>query len=335
MARGKDAFDADGLLRLAAEAIVGRIAGAAGARASSPWKTRQAWEPWRHGERRTGVRRVRPSLLVLFSALAVVVSACSDGDAQVVSATTNSTSSPVEADTSWLGAILSVDGLTLELDVGSQPDGDGPCEQRFQHEVTETEDAVTVAFDLLEQTTPPTGPVGGCNLMLQPQHFEIRLDAPLGDRTLYDGVQPQPQQVWRLAEVVEPTVLPDGVTADDLVRSPGGDLGPVHWSQYAEVRSGPGWDLWIDQGPAGSFTPPSTEPGEVIATTEIHGIEAAIYEYFNHTGHMVHWTEGGLDITVRAELHTVNMSEPLSFANPDVAFIDDVLIRVAGGIAIP
>ena len=50
---------------------------------------------------------------------------------------------------------------------------------------------------------------------------------------------------------------------------------------------------------------------------------------------MVHWSEGGLDITVRAELHTGNMSEPRTFANPDVAFIDDVLLQVAEGIAIP
>lgn len=277
---------------------------------------------------------MRRSLRVLVPVLALSVSACAGGDTHAVSATTNSTSSQLEADTIWFGAVLSVDGMTLELSVGSQPEGDGPCEERFQYEVTETEDAVTVAFDQLEQTTATTGPVA-CIAMAQPQQFEIQLDAPLGDRALYDGVQPQPQQVWRLAEVVEPTVLPDGVTADDLVREPRGERKETSWSQYAEVPSGPRWDLWIDQGPAGSFTPPSTAPGEVIDTTQIHGNEATIYEYFNHTGHMVHWTEGGLDITVRAELHTVNMSEPLSFANPDVAFVDDVLIRVADGIAIP
>lgn len=235
------------------------------------------------------------------------------------------------ADTSWTLAILSSDGMTLEITVGIQPAGEGPCEQQFRYEVTETEHAVTVAFAQVEQTTTATEPVA-CEDVLQPQSFEIELDSPLGDRALYDGVQPQPRQVWRLAEVVVPTVLPDGVTADDLGRSPGTDFGPVHWTQHAVVPSGPGWDLLIDQGRAGSFTPPS---GDVIATTEIHGNEATIYEYFNHTGHMVHWTEGGLDLTVRAELHTVNMSEPRSFANPDVAFIDDVLLQVADGIAIP
>jgi len=282
-----------------------------------------------------GMKRLRALGIVLASTLAVAVIACSDDDGEVVTATNGPPSTPVDADTSWSGAILSIDGMTLELSVGSSPEGDGPCEQRFQHEVIEAEDAVTVAFDLLEQVTTTIEPVP-CVAMRQPQTFDVSLDAPLGDRALYDGVQPQPQLVWRLAEVVNPTVLPDGVTAADLVRSPAGEeQGPLAWSQFAQVPSGPGWDLWIDQGPTGSFIPPSTAPGEVIATTEIHGVIATIYEYFNHTGHLVHWTEGGLDITVRAELHSSNMSEPFSFANPDVAFIDDELIAVADGISVP
>jgi hypothetical protein len=299
------------------------------------WRVKARGELGRDGERPMGMKRLQTLGVVLASTVAVALTACGDDDAEPVSARDAPTSTPVDADTSWGGAIVSMDGTTLELSVGSSPEGDGPCEQRFQHEVIETEDTVTVAFDLLEQVTTTIEPVP-CVAMAQPQHFEIHLEAPLGDRPLYNGVEPEPQDVWWLADVVEATVLPDGVSADDLDKFPGGGPDSVgHWSQSAQVPSGPGWDLWIDQAPEGSFVPPSTEPGEVIATTEVHGVEATMYEYFNHTGHLVHWTEGGLDITVRAELHTANMSEPFSFANPDVAFIDDEIIAVADGISVP
>lgn len=239
---------------------------------------------------------------------------------------------PFDGDTRWHGAVLSEDGLSLEVVVGSQPTGDGPCEQRFRHEVLETPESVTVAVDEVESTMTETVP---CTLALTPQVIEIDLKEPLGTRALHDGVQAASQPVWRRAEVVRVEVLPEGVTADDVTASPDFDRGPDYWTLAAQVPSGPGWDLWIDQAPASSFTPPSTAPGKVIDVLNIDGNEAEIWEYFNHTGHLVHWTVDGLDLTVRAEIHTVNLSEPQSFANPEVAFIDDDLIRVAEGIAVP
>lgn len=276
----------------------------------------------------------RPPALLFGPAIVLTVGACSDSGADVAAVATSSPSTPVDADMPWHGAVLAEDGMTLELSVGSRPAGDGPCEQQFEHAVTETDELVTIAFDQVEPTTTTTDSVA-CTLMAQPQRFDIDLQVPLGDRDVHNGIDDEAQPVWRRADVVEPTVLPDGVTHADLGASPNRsrDGSPRSWSQHADATSGPGWDLWIDQQPAGSFMVP--KDADVVSTTTVHGTEATIYEYFNHTGHMIHWTENGVEITVRAELHTVNMSEPLSFANPDVAFIDDVLIQVADGIAVP
>ncbi len=238
---------------------------------------------------------------------------------------------PFKADTRWSRAILSADGMTLTISVAGAPAGDGPCEERFLYHVTETDHSVTVAFRRATSAST-TAPIA-CPDVLVTQRFDIRLHAPLGDRPLYDAIGQQPRPVWHVADVVRPTVLPGGITVHDLTPTPGS--APLDWSQSAQVTSGPGWDLWIDQGPAGSFTAPSTAPAKVVATTEVHGSEAKIYEYFNSTGHLIHWTEHGLDVTVRAELHTGNMSEPQSFANPQVAFIDPLLVRIAGGIVVP
>lgn len=300
-------------------------------------------------------RTYRPLLLGLLPALALLGAGCGD-DAQggsatttsrggsatttstVGSATTTTMPAAVEADTSWGTPLLSADGMALELRVGSRPEGDGPCEQRFRHQVIETNDDVTIAFDLLELPAETTTPAV-CPANVVPQDVRIVLDAPLGDRQVYDGVQTQPKDVGRLAEVVVPEVLPDGITIDDVTQTPRPDAGPLSWSQAVAVPSGPGWALFIDQGPIGSFTSPSTEPGTVIDTIEVHGNEAKVYEYFDDAGYyarrMVQWTEGGLDITVRAELLTASMAEPHSFANPDVAFIADTLVRVADGIVVP
>jgi hypothetical protein len=108
--------------------------------------------------------------------------------------------------------VLSADGRTLTILVGFAPAGDGPCEQRFAHEVVERDGSVTVAFDELPRT--PLGEGGGCDDVLRPQRFDIELAAPLGDRAVYDGVRPDPQVVHRLADVVEVTTVPDGWAAE-------------------------------------------------------------------------------------------------------------------------
>jgi hypothetical protein len=275
---------------------------------------------------------VAASVVVLAGIGVLIAIRSSHAPSPISSATTTATvnADSFKADTSWSGAVLSVDGMTLQIRIGTQHEGDGPCEQRFEHKVSETNANVTVAFRQIPSPTDTKEPVV-CARTMASQAVEIRLAAPLGDRLLFDGVNPTPQQVWRRADVVRPTVLPAGVTAGDLVVMPG----PANWSQSAQVTSGPGWDLWIDQAPAGSITPSTNPPDKAIATATVHGQAATIYEYFNHTGHMIQWTEGGLDITVRAELHTANMSTPQSFANPQVAFVDPLIIRIANGITIP
>lgn len=238
----------------------------------------------------------------------------------------------VDADTSWPAAVLSVDGLRLEIAIGSQPEGDGPCEQRFLHEVIEEANSVTVAF---EEVASPSIESQPCALALQQQIVELELDGPLGDRELIDGSDGARRPVWRRADLVVPEVLPEGVADDDLEVTPSFDQGTQAWTMLAQVDSGPGWDLWIDQLPAGTFTPPSTAPGAVVDTVAIGGDEATIYEYFNHTGHLIRWSEDGLDLTIRAELHTIDMDDPQSFANPSVAFIDDELVAIAEGLRVP
>jgi hypothetical protein len=269
--------------------------------------------------------------LVLMVASALAAAGCGS-DAVEPAAPVTSPEVALDADTKWDGAVLSVDGLSFEVWVGSQPAGDGPCEQRFRHEVIETPESVTVSFDEVEPATTETAP---CKAILTPQMFVIDLEQPLGTRAVYDGVEAVPQPVWRRDEVVSVEALPEGIVADELAASPDLGQGPDAWTLSAQVPSGPGWDLWVDQGPAGSFTPPMTAPGKVIDTLTINGNEAEMYEYFNHTGHLIHWTEGGLDLTVRAELHTSNLSQPRNFANPEVSFIDDVLIRIAEGVVVP
>ncbi|WP_421121560.1 hypothetical protein ACE2AJ_09350 [Aquihabitans daechungensis] len=273
----------------------------------------------------------RHLVVVLLVASALAAAGCGS-DAVEPAAPVTSPEAALDADTRWDGAVLSVDGLSLEVRVGSQPAGDGPCEQRFRHKVIETPESVTVTFDEAEAATTETAP---CNAIHTPQVFEIDLEEPLGARALYDGVQAEPRPVWRQDEVVMVEVLPEGVVADELTASPELDQGPDSWTRSAQVPSGPGWDLWIDQGPAGSFTPPTTAPGTLIDKLTINGKEAEMYEYFNHTGRLIHWTEGGLDLTVRAELHTANLSQPQSFANPEVSFINDVLTRIADGVVVP
>lgn len=291
---------------------------------------------------------MRPTLIprrLTTAAVAVLLAAaCSDDGTTVTAddtddgvdrATQPSESADLEADTPWHAAELSEDGMTLMFSIGGSPEGDGPCEQRFEHSVTEDAESVTVAFDRVEATTTTTPEERVlCNDIAAPQRFEVTLVEPLGDRPVFDGTEDQARSILRRAEIVEATVLPQG--ADDLVASPNIENRGGHgWSQSAQVSSGPGWDLWIDQHPEGSFVEPSTEPGAVVTTTTVRGIPAQVWEYFNHTGRMVHWVEGGLDITVRAELHTVNMDEPMSWANPSVQFIEDEILAVAEGIVLP
>ena len=289
----------------------------------------------------SGGRSVVPGMLngrycVLVLAVTLMAAGCGSDHASARSATTTTLPDArpaFEANTSWDRAVLSVDGRTLQIGVSGAPAGDGPCDERYEHAVIETKERVTVEFRTSMNAPHSTVPVA-CPQVLEERTVDIRLRAPLGNRPLYDGMSPQPKPVWRLADVVDATVLPDGVTAADLTPTPAGPA-PLSWSQTAEVSSGPGWDFFIDQGPVGSFARPSTAPAKVVDTTKVHADDANIYEYFNSTGREIHWTEGGLDITVRAELHTSNMRAPHSFANPGVAFIEGTLIRVANGIVVP
>ncbi len=269
-------------------------------------------------------------------AIVAVASACGGASTPKSSPTTTVTttapSPSFKADTSWGRAVLHTDGTTLTIEVSGAPIGDGPCNVRYEHEVIETDTSVTVAFRQLRRSTTTRGDIA-CPAIAMLQPFVIHLKAPLGERKLYDGVDTEPKQVWRMTDIVEPTVLPDGITIEALERVPSGK-GTLAWMQYAEISSGPGWDLFIDQAPAGSFVAPETSPGTIVGRYTVHGNDAAMYEYFNFTGHEIHWTEGGLDITVRAELHTSNISKPQSFENAQVAFIDPLLVRIADGIVV-
>lgn len=272
-------------------------------------------------------RRVLVTVPVLVIVVGLAVAAVGNrtgrgGDHQTVYAGSTSTTTDqkldVDANTSWFEADLSEDGLTLTLSVGHSPPGDGPCEQTFTHDVVETSDSVTIAFEEQASTTTSTGPVP-CIAMAQPQTFTIELAEPLGGRAVYDGVQPEPRTIHRAAEIefVSVTWLPDGwarQSASAETLEDGGQFGQQDFG-----TEGADWYVYIVQAPAGWFKAPG-EGGEGVDVT-VNGIAAKRYNWFNGTAQTIHWVQDGLDISVTGE-----MQGPPTFTH------DDDLLRIARGV---
>jgi hypothetical protein len=223
----------------------------------------------------------------------------------------------IKADTEWSDPLLSEDERTLTIDVGSSGPGDTACHQNFEHEVIETEDSVTVEFD--EQQPPP--PVEGeevvCTDMLDPQTFEVELAAPLGDRTLHDGVRPEALVVHHLAEVVEVTHLPDGFTAE------GPGIGGVEQNGWQQTfhRDGADWYFAVIQQPEADAVVPEGTPTPVT----VNGIAAQRYSgQMNGTMETIRWTQDGVTIDVWGE-----MQGPPAFTR------SAELLQIAEGVRLP
>ncbi|MDY7101460.1 MAG: PEP-CTERM sorting domain-containing protein, partial [Actinomycetota bacterium] len=239
---------------------------------------------------------------------------------------------PLDADVPWYGdAILDEDDRTLHLSVGSSPEGDGPCEQRFDHEVTETAESVTIAFDLLERPSndsAASGPIA-CKAMAEPQTFEFTLSEPLGDRLLFDGLSDTPQIVHRKAELLDLTYLPVELEGAEVYGLPCNDGYPcgigsgdhAGWQQTVRPGADADWYVSVRQRTEGTFTAPGAKLGEV----EVRGVVADLYEGRNGTLHLLHWTEDGLDVAVRGEVR----SRRTSFS------YDDELVAIAEGLRFP
>jgi hypothetical protein len=227
--------------------------------------------------------------------------------------------------TAWEHAIVRSDGRTIEAEVGMTPEGTGPCEITYEPRVEERADRVIVAF--VPRPRPPWGriPLGGCSGEGVPQHLGVTLDAPLGQREVYDGAQRAPRPLHHEADLVEVTVLPAGFPrpprGDRLVRGhrvePLGDGG---WEQYFEPRRGTGWSLAVRQRPRGQ----ASDRGEPVAETTVHGIAATVREDFGGSDHVIHWVEGGW---------AVEVAGMMQFGPPFVH--DEELQRVAEGVRVP
>jgi len=221
----------------------------------------------------------------------------------------------LQADTEWADPILSRDGRTLTIRVGHSPPGDTGCDQNFAHELVETADSVTVAFD--ERPTARLGEGEACDDMLDPQTFEVALDAPLGTRAVFDGVRPQPQLVHRLAEAIEVTHVPDGFTAEvPLITE--GEAGT--WQQLFH-RDGADWYFNVAQYPEDEAPTPEGTPTPVT----VNGISAQRWSgQMNNTMETIRWTQDGVTVDVWGE-----MQGPPTFTHAAE------LLEIAEGVRLP
>lgn len=177
-------------------------------------------------------------------------------------------------------AELSADGQTVEIAVGEKELGSPPCRTRYRTKAREQADRVVIAVDELWMV-----PLGGpaCTGEAIPQHLTVPLSEPLGDRRLYDGVQPDPRPVHRAAELVTIPVLPEGFELGSV-----GTLAPDGWEQFYEHPDGE-WSVVVLQRRANGRKP----DGRLIGSTTVRGIDAEIYEQFSGSDRSVHWVEHG------------------------------------------
>jgi hypothetical protein len=263
----------------------------------------------------------RAAVLATFAVVATVgtvrvFSHDNSGDAVVAQGdASDRAKTEVDPDIEWSDPILSKDGRTMTIMVGSAPPGDGPCDQNFKHEVTETERSVTVRFEKLP--SPRLGEGEACAEMLRPQRFDIALGAPLGHRAVYDGLRPEPQKVHRLDQLVRVTTVPSGWSADEPAIAGAEENG---WQQ-AFHKDGADWYFAVNQQP----TPDATTPEGTPTPVTVHGIDALRYTgQMNNTMETIVWTEQNITISVWGE-----MQGPPTFTR------SDQLLQIADSVRLP
>jgi hypothetical protein len=205
-------------------------------------------------------------------------------------------SEDVVPDTRWYDPMLSEDERRVTVRVGSSPPGRGPCAQNFAYEVVETGESVTIGFDE-QPTIPPPSKNTSCNLSAEPQRVEVELEARLGGRDLYDGIDPEPIPVDRAVETIDVTVVPDGWSPDGEVMAATDDH---HWVQ-AFREEGADWELEVAQSPAGENVTPVGGTSATAEPVTVRGIEGQRYtarQVATGASQWIVWTEGGLSITV-------------------------------------
>jgi hypothetical protein len=255
-------------------------------------------------------------------ALGVVGGSTDDTDGiQAASEGSVGSRADVDPNTEWSDPVLSADGRRLTIMVGSAPPGDTSCNQNFEHEVVETDRSVTIGFEELPAAPPPAAGDSGvdavaCTATDEPQRFDVDLEAPFGEREVYDGVRPEPQIVHRLAELVDVTTVPDGWTAEE----PSIADGKEHWWAQQFSKDGADWYFTVQQEPEADATTPEGTPTPVT----VHGIEGLRYSgQLNDTMESIVWVEGGLSITVWGEMQ-----------GPPFAH-GDQLLQIAEGVQLP
>lgn len=137
--------------------------------------------------------------------------------------------------------------------------------RNFEYEVVDTGESVTVGFDEQPRPPAPEDEDIACNASVESQRVEVQLDAPLGDREVYDGVQPEPRPVDRAVETVDVTVVPDGWTAVGMAIA---GVEDDTWEQ-AFGKEGADWYFVVSQQPEADAITPGGTPTPVT----VHGIE--------------------------------------------------------------
>lgn len=128
--------------------------------------------------------------------------------------------------------------------------------RNFEYEVVDTGESVTVGFDEQPRPPAPEDEDIACNASVESQRVEVQLDAPLGDREVYDGVQPEPRPVDRAVETVDVTVVPDGWTAVGMAIA---GVEDDTWEQ-AFGKEGADWYFVVSQQPEADAITPGGHP---------------------------------------------------------------------------
>jgi hypothetical protein len=128
-------------------------------------------------------------------------------------------------DAGFTGAVLDAKDPSRLYVLVEHGEGTGPCSLRDPRAVVTAQDATSVTVRVqgqmrLPASAPPTGNFGfTCSISGYAQ-VGVQLDAPLGNRKLFDGLDARPQPVLDPDTVPTPASVPSGYTAEPVTWEP-------------------------------------------------------------------------------------------------------------------